>query len=95
MKKIILKKTLTMLMVAMFVISFAAVCTSQAAEGDMTIKGKIFFINAEKGQVEIMDESGKIIVLNAGPEIDLKAFIKGDPVTIIYNKDMIIQSIVK
>ncbi len=87
----ILKKPVLMMAIALLTISFAVVSVSQAAE----VKGTIVSINADIGEVGVQDQTGKMHTLAAGPEIDLKAFQKGDRVIIEYNKDMIIVSISK
>ena len=91
MKMKILKKQVLMMAVALLMISFAVVSVSQAAE----VKGTIVSINVDIGTVGVQDQVGKMQTLTAGPEIDLKAFKKGDRVIIEYDKDMIIVSISK
>ncbi|MEA3436613.1 MAG: hypothetical protein U9R43_09125 [Thermodesulfobacteriota bacterium] len=86
-----LKKPVLMMVIALLTISFAMVSVSQAAE----VKGTIVSINPDIGTVGVQDQVGKLQTLTAGPEIDLKAFKKGDQVIIEYDKDMIIVSISK
>jgi len=87
----IFKKSILMITIALLMTSFAVVSVSQAA----AVKGTIVSINADIGTVGVQDQVGKLQTLTAGPEIDLKAFKKGDRVVIEYDKDMIIVSISK
>jgi hypothetical protein len=62
-----------------------------AAEKGMTVKGSIVAIDSDIGMVQVVDDKGKTLTLNAGPETDLKTFQKGDEVMIEYDKDKVIK----
>jgi len=87
-----LKKLVSMLVIALFVISFAGVAVSQEM---ITIEGEIASISADTGKVAVQDESGKVYTLTAGSDVDLKAFSAGDKVTIECSSDGVIKSITK
>jgi hypothetical protein len=98
MEKAMLKKLVSILVIALFVISFAHVAVSmgkQEAQETMTIKGTIISISADTGKVGVLDESGKGYSLTAGSDIDLETFSKGDKVTIKCSSEGVIKSITK
>lgn len=86
------KKLVSMLVIALFVVSFAGVAVSQEM---IIIKGEIASISADTGTVAVQDESGKVYTLTAGPDVDLKAFSAGDKVSVECGSDGVIKSITK
>jgi hypothetical protein len=96
MRQLTLNKPISMLIITLFAISFAAVSASQAAGPAQAIKGEVVSVDPNTGMLEVMSPEGKTIMLNAGPQIeDLKTLQKGDQVMIEYDKDKNIQSINK
>jgi hypothetical protein len=96
MKKTNLKQLVSLLVMIMFVVSFAAVAISQmGTEEIMTINGQITSINADTGKVVTKSESGQMITLTAGSGIDLKTFSVGDKVKVECDNKGIIKSITK
>ena len=89
-------KPISILIITLFAISFAAVTVSQAAGPAQAIKGEVVSVDPNTGMVEVMSPEGKTIMLNAGDQIeDLKTLQKGDQVMIEYDKDKNIKSINK
>lgn len=93
MKKLISKKLLSILVIALFTICFCGVAIAEETVNIVKIKGVINNIILDTGQVEVVDESGEILTVTAAPDIDLKVFTEGDKV-IIECSDNIIKSIV-
>ena len=93
MKKLVSKKLLSILVVAMFTICCGGVAVAEETINIVKIKGVINNINLDTGQVEVVKESGEILTVTASPDIDLKAFVEGNKV-IIECIDNIIKSIV-
>jgi hypothetical protein len=82
MKKAMLKSVL-LVGAVMFLVSFVSVAVaSEEAEVTRIINGSIVGISADTGQIEVKDESGQVVNLKAGSEIDLGSFSKGEVVTI-------------
>ncbi len=97
MKKLVSRKIVSILVVALFTISFAGVVLSeetQAVKEILVIKGTITSINHETAQVTVQDESGEIVTL-AGLDVDLKDQNAGDQVIIEYDNNNIIKAIAK
>jgi hypothetical protein len=90
-----IRKLASMLVIALFVISFAGVAVSQEAQETMVLKGTIISINADTGKVGVQDESGNIMTLIAGSDTDLKTLSGGDRVSVEYSSDGYIKSITK
>ena len=90
-----IRKLVSMLVIALFVISFAGVAVSQEAQETMVLKGTIISINADTGKVGVQDESGNIMTLTAGSDTDLKTLSGGDRVSVEYSSDGVIKSITK
>ncbi len=88
-----IRKLASMLVIALFVISFAGAAVSQEAQETMTLKGTIISISADTGKVGVQDESGNMMTLSAGSDTDLKTLSGGDRVSIEYSSDGVIQSI--
>jgi hypothetical protein len=96
MRQLTLNKPISMLIITLFAISFAAVTVSQAAGPGQAIKGEVVSVDPNTGMLEVKNPEGKTIMLNAGPQIyDLKTLQKGDQVMIQYDQDKNIQSIKK
>ena len=88
-----LKKSLSMVLVALFVFSFIAVATLSAEEGKVT--GKVKSINAETGEMVVEDPAGEPKSLMADPKagVDLKALKEGDPVSVESDANGVIKSL--
>ncbi|MBA3017222.1 MAG: hypothetical protein KJ550_13650 [Proteobacteria bacterium] len=103
MKKLTSRKLISVLVVALFMLSFAGAAVSQEAKGEEakevagTITGTIIAIDADTGKVSVQDESGQRYTLTAtaGSDVDLKTFSSGDKVNIDYVGDGVIRSITK
>lgn len=87
------------IVVTLFILLFSNISVSLAGEiagtGNKSIQGTVVNIMAEKGQIEVKNDAGKIVAFTAGPDTDLTVFKKGDQVLIVYGKDQVIQSILK
>lgn len=90
-----IKNTTSMLVIALFVISFASVAISLEAQETMIVKGTIISVNADIGKVGLQDAHGNIMTLTADSGIDLKTLSKGDRVSVKHNIDWVIKSITK
>ena len=89
-------KPISLLIITLFAICFAAVGVLQAAGPEGAIKGEVVSVDPNTGMLEVMNPEGKTIMLNAGPQIEeLKTLQKGDQVMIQYDKNKIIKSINK
>ena len=89
---------LSVLVVALFVLSFAGAAVSQEAKGTEVTKvaGALSAVNPDTGKVRVIErESGKTVTLTAGQDVDLKDFSAGDQVEVEYTPDMVIRSINK
>jgi len=98
MKKLTSRKLVSVLVVALFMLSFAGAAVSQEAKGTEVTKvaGAISAIKPDIGKVKVMEkESGKTVTLTAGSDVDLKDFSVGDQVVVKYTPDMVIRSITK
>ena len=98
MKKLTSRKLVSVLVVALFMLSFAGAAVSQEAKGTEVTKvaGVIGAIRADTGKVAVTEkESGKTVTLTAGSDVDLKDFSVGDQVVVKYTPDMVIRSITK
>ncbi len=98
MKKLTSRKLVSILVVAMFILSFAGIAVSQESqEAEVEkITGTIRDILPDTGKVTVAEkESDKAVTLTAGPDVDLKNFNVGDHVVVEYNHDMVIKSINK
>ena len=85
-----LKKSLSIVLIALFVFSFIAVGTLSAAE----IKGKLVSVNADTGEVVVEDEAGEMKSLTADPNaVDLKMLKEGDSVSVMSDDAGAVQSI--
>ncbi len=88
-----IRKLASMLVIALFVISFAGAAVSQEAQETMTLKGTVISISADTGKVGVQDESGNMTTLSAGSDTDLKTLSEGDRVSIEYSSDGVMKSI--
>ena len=86
------KRLVPILVIALFMISFAGVAVS--AEKQQTMTGTVIAIEAELGKISVQDESGKMYTLSAGKGIDLKSLAAGDKV-ILKHSDGVIKAIKK
>lgn len=87
------RKLASMLVIALFVSSFAGTAFSGEAEEIMTLKGTIISISADTREVGIEDEYGKMTTLSASTDTDLKTLSSGDRVSVEYSSDGVIKSI--
>ena len=81
---------LPVILLALFLYTAAA---SRAEESVMVVKGTIVSVDPNSGEVSVLDDTGKTVVLKANPDNDLKTLQKGDEVKIEYDKKSAIQSI--
>ncbi len=96
MRQLLFNKPISMLIITLFAVSFAAVSICQAAGPAGAIKGEVVSVDPNSGMLEVMSPEGKTIMLNAGEQIEeLKTLQKGDQVMIQYDKNKNIQSINK
>jgi hypothetical protein len=85
-----LKKSLSIVLTALFVLSFIAVGTVSAAE----VKGEVVSVNAETGEMVIKDDAGEMKSLMADPKaVDLKMLKEGDMVSVESDDAGAVQSI--
>ena len=85
-----LKKSLSIVLTALFVFSFIAVGTVSAAE----VKGEVVSVNAETGEMVIKDDAGEMKTLMADPKaVDLKMLKEGDMVSVESDDAGAVQSI--
>jgi hypothetical protein len=99
MKKLTSRKLVSMLVVALFMLSFAGIAVSSEESQEtevekMTMTGMISDIT-ETGQITILGESSNAVTLTAGPDASLHNFKVGDHVVVEYTNDMVIESISK
>lgn len=89
-----LKKSLTMMLVALIVASFAAVATVSADE-TQKIKGTVMSVNVETGEMIVKDDAGEMKTLMADPKegVDLKMLKEGDPVSLETDSEGVIKSL--
>ena len=89
-----IRKLVPVLVIALFMISFAGMAVSQEVQETMTLKGTIISIGADR-KVTVQDESEKMTTLTAGSDTDLKILSGGDRVSVEYSSDGVIKSITK
>ena len=88
-----LKKSLSIMLVALFVFSFIAVATLSAQEGQK-IMGTVMSINAETGEMVVKDDAGETKSFVVDPKaVDLKMLKEGDPVSVESDADGVVKSI--
>ncbi|MCK5509118.1 MAG: hypothetical protein KAI50_11455 [Desulfobacterales bacterium] len=103
MNKLISKRLVSILVVAVFMLSFAGVAVSQEShEAGAVVSqelqkaelkkmaGMISDIMPDIGQIIVVEkESGNTVTLTAGPDVSLKNFNVGDHVVVEYTDDVI------
>ena len=91
-----LKKSASMVLMALFAFSFIAVATLSADE-TQKIKGTVMSINVETGEVIVKDDAGEMKTLMADPKaegsVDLKMLKEGDPVSVESDSNGVIKSL--
>ena len=89
-----LKKSVSMAIVALFVFSFIAVATVSADE-TQKITGTVMSINVETGEMIVKDAAGEMKSLMADPKagMDLKALKEGDLVSAESDSNGVIKSL--
>jgi hypothetical protein len=91
-----LKKSLSMVLVGLFVFSFIAVATL-SAQDTQKIKGTVMSINVETGEVIVKDDAGEMKTLMADPKaegaVDIKMLKEGDPVSVESDSNGVIKSL--
>ena len=98
MKNNVSRKLVSVLVVALFMLSFAGTAVSKEAKGKelKEVAGTISVIRPDIGKVAVMEkESGMIVTLTAGSDVNLKDFSVGDQVVVEYTPDRVIRSITK
>jgi hypothetical protein len=107
MKKLTSRKLVSMLVIALFTLSFAGIAVSQELQEtagavsqelqETEVKkmtGMISDIMPDIGQIIVVEkESGEAVTLTAGPAVDLQNFNVGDHVMVECTRDMLIISI--
>jgi len=91
----VLKKTVSMIFISVFIVTLINVTLAQAAKDIMVIKGTITAISDEAGKLGVEDETGKIHTLTLNDSIDLKALSAGDKVLVECDSDGVIKSVTK
>ena len=89
-----LKKSVSMVLMALFVFSFIAVATLSAEE-TQKITGTVMSVNAETGEIDVKDDAGEMKTLTADPKsgVDLKMLKEGDMVSVESSGDGVIKSL--
>jgi len=89
-----LKKSVSMALMALFVFSFIAVATVSAQE-TQKITGTVMSVNVETGEMIVKDDAGEMKSLMTDPKagVDLKMLKEGDPVSVESDSDGVIKSI--
>ena len=91
-----LKKSLSMALMALFVFSFIAVATLSADE-TQKITGTVMSINVDTGEVILKDDAGEMKTLMADPKaeggVDIKMLKEGDPVRVESDSKGVIKSL--
>ena len=89
-----LKKFVSMALIALFVFSFMAVAAVSADE-TQKITGTVMSVNVETGEVIVKNDAGETKTFTADPKagVDLKALKEGDMVSVESGSDAVIKSI--
>jgi len=98
MKKLTSMKLVSMLVVALFMLFFAGIAVSQESQETEVKKmtGMISDIMPDIGQIIVVEkESGNVVTLTTGPDVDLTKFNVGDHVVVECTSDMVVISINK
>jgi len=104
MKKLTSRKLVSVLVVALFILSFAGIAVSQETQETQETEvekmtemtGMISDIWPDTGKIIVVEkESGDAVTLTAGLDVDLMNLNVGDHVVVKYTDDMLIRSINK
>ena len=98
MKKLTSRKLVSILVVALFMLSFAGIAVSQESQetGLEKMTGMISDKRPDIEQIIVVEkESGKALTLTADPDVNLKNFNVGNHVVVEYTDDLVIRSINK
>ncbi len=89
-----LKKSVSIMLMAIFVLSLIAVAAVSAGE-TQKIKGTVMSINVETGEMIVKDDAGEMKSLMADPKagVDLKMLKEGDPVSVESDSNGVIKSL--
>ena len=90
------KKSISMLVMALFVFSFIAVAAVSADEMQK-ITGTVDYFNPATGELTIKDDTGDVKKLKAGPNIDmesLKMLKQGDSINVECDSKGVITSLI-
>ena len=89
-----LKKSVSMALMALFVFSFIAVSTLSADE-TQKITGTVMSIDVAKGEMVVKDADGEMKSFIADPKagVDLKMLKAGDPVSVESDTNGVIKSL--
>ena len=89
-----LKKSLFIVLMGIFAVSFIGIATLSAEEGNK-ITGTVMSINADTGEMVIKDDAGEMKSLVADPKagVDLKMLKEGDPVSVESDDNGVIKSL--
>ena len=93
MKSLRKNKPFSLMLATLIALILATATLSQAEDSVMVVQGKIISVDPNSGQMAVLDDAGKTVVLSAGDDFDLKALQKGDTVKVAYDKKGDIQSI--
>ena len=89
-----LKKSVSIMLMAIFVLSLISVAAVSADE-TQKIKGTVMSINIETGEMIVKDDAGEMKSLMADPKagVDLKMLKEGDPVSVESDSNGVIKSL--
>ena len=89
-----LKKSVSMALMALFVFSFMGVATLSADE-TQKITGTVMSINVETGEMIVKDDAGEMKSFMTDPKagVDLKMLKEGDPVSVESDNNGVIKSL--
>ena len=86
-------KSFSLVLATLIALLLGTASISQAEESVMVVQGKIISVDPNSGQMAVLDDAGKTVILSASPDFDLKTLQKGDSVKVEYDKKGAIQSI--
>jgi uncharacterized protein (DUF2141 family) len=89
-----LKKSVSIMLMAIFVLSLISVAAVSADE-TQKITGTVMSINVETGEMIVKDDAGEMKSLMADPKagVDLKMLKEGDPVSVESDSNGVIKSL--
>ena len=93
MKSLRTKKPFSLLAAILIALFLTSATPALADDSVMVVSGTVVSVDPNSGKVAVLNETGKTVMLTAGPDNDLKALQKGDEVTVEYDKKSVIQSI--